>query len=362
MGPNEQVIENLIETHSFGSQETSLKQTSNIADDNFSKFKGPNPKNQTFTESINTSVEEAIGTTFPDIDNDLKPTKNEVNSSEDVNNGNTLPQNDNSDALTKDNQYSMTTNNNPDTKTDTIQEISITTIDEEQGDKKDVTEDKSKTTEYITSQQASQDLSVSPVNTEVPATPTKNQVTTKAAELVSTGNPEIDNNLASESYVSKTFDITTHQWYNGIDKEQTETNDYSNEQNRNTTSLSSKSTELSETLSTTTLKTNDSSNEKNQDGTSLSTKSTELSETLPTTTLKPKDYSNEQNQDGTSLSTKSTELSETVTKTTLKPKKYSNKQNQDATSLSTKSTELSETLNTTALKPNDYSNEQNQNA
>merc|ERR1712106_537717 len=195
--PNKQVIENLIETHSFGSQETSLKQTSNIADDNFSKFQGPNPKNQTITESINTSVEEAIGTTFPDIDNDLKPTKNEVNSSKDVNNGNTLPQDDNSDALTEDNQYSMTTNNNPDTKNDSIQDISIATMEEEQVDKKNVTEDKYMTTEYITSQQASQDLSVSPVNTEVPATPTKNQVTTKAAELVSTGNPEIDNNLAS---------------------------------------------------------------------------------------------------------------------------------------------------------------------
>merc|ERR1711892_1567664 len=348
--PNEQVIENLIETHSFGSQETSLKQTSNIADDNFSKFQDPNLKNQTITESINTSVEEAIVTTFPDIDNDLKPSKNEVNSSEDVNNGNTLPQDDNSDALNEDNQYSMTTNNNPDTKTDTIQDISITTIDEEQVNKKNVTEDKYMTTEYKTSQQASQDLSVSPVNTEGPATPTKNQVTTKAAELVSTKNPEIDNNLASDSYVSKTFDITTHQWYNGIDKEQTETNDYSNEQNRNTTTLSSKSTELSETLSTTTLKTKDYSNEKNQDGTSLSTKSTEISETLTTTTLKTNDYSYEQNQDGTSLSTKSTELSETLTTPTLKPKDYSNEQNQDATSLSTNSTELSETLMPTTLK------------
>merc|ERR1711892_396193 len=355
---NTKPSEKVIETQSVGSQETSFEQTSNIANenDNFSKLnilssiKGPNPKNQTFTESINTSVEEAIGTTFPDIDNDLKPTKNEVNSSEDVNNGNTLPQNDNSDALTEHNQYSMTTNNNPDTKTDTIQDISITTIDEEQVDKKNVTEDKSKTTEYITSQQASQDLSVSPENTEGSATPTKNQVTTKAAELVSTGNPEIDNNLASGSYVSKTFDITTHQWYNGIDKEQTETNDYSNEQNRNTTTLSSKSTELSETLSTTNLKTKDYSNEKNQDATSLSTKSTETSETLNTTTLKPKDYSNEQNQDAASLSTKSTELSETLTTPTLKTKDYSNEQNQDATSLSTNSTELSETLMPTTLK------------
>merc|ERR1711892_1287461 len=360
--PNEQVIENLIETHSFGSQETSLKQTSNIADDNFSKFQDPNPKNQTITESINTSVEEAIVTTFPDIDNDLKLTKNEVNSSKDVNDGNTLPQNDNSDALTEDNQYSMTTNNNPDTKTDTIQDISITTIDEEQVDKKNVTEDKNMTTEYKTSQQASQDLSVSPVNTEVPATPTKNQVTTKAAELVSTENPEIYNNLASDSYVSKTFDITTHQWYNGIDKEQIETNDYSNEQNRNTTTLSPKSTELSETLSSTNLKTKDYSNEKNQDGTSLSTKSTEISETLTTTTLKTKDYSNEQNQDATSLSTKNKELSETLTTTTLKPKDYSNEQNQDAASLSTKSTEFSETLTSPTLKPKDYSNEQNQDA
>merc|ERR1712106_948983 len=362
MGPNEQVIENLIETHSFGSQETSLKQTSNIADDNFSTFQGPNLKNQTITESINTSVEEAIVTTFPDIDNDLKPTKNEVNSSKDVNNGNTLAQDDNSDALNEDNQYSMTTNNNPDTKTDTIQDISITTIDEEQVNKKNVTEDKYMTTEYKTSQQASQDLYVSPVNTEGPATPTKNQVTTKAAELVSTGNPEIDNNLASDSYVSKTFDITTHQWYNGIDKEQTETNDYSNEQNRNTTTLSSKSTELSETLSTTNLKTKDYSNEKNQDATSLSTKSTELSETLTTTTLRTNDYSNEQIQDGTSLSTKSTEISETLTTTTLKTKDYSNEQNQDATSLSTNSTGLSETLTTTTMKPKNYSNEQNQDA
>merc|ERR1711892_1352100 len=186
--------EKVIETQSVGSQETSLEQTTNIANenDNFSKvnivssIKGPNPKNQTFTESIKTSVEEDIMTKVPDIDIDIKPTKYEVNSSKDVTNGN-------SDALTEDNQYSMTTNNNPDTKNDSKQDISITTIDEEQVDKKNVTEDKSKTAEYITSQQASQDLSVSPVNTEVPATPTKNQVTTKAAELVSTGNPEFDN-------------------------------------------------------------------------------------------------------------------------------------------------------------------------
>merc|ERR1712106_1270619 len=239
-------------------------------------------------------------------------------------------------------QYSMTTNNNPDTKNDSIQDISIATIEEEQVTDTDVTEYKSKTTEYIPSQQASQYLSVSPGNTEGPATQkgewnsnayfyretTKNQVTTKAAKKVSTRNPEFDNILASESALLKTVDLTVHQWNNGIDKEQTKTNDYSNEPN--------------------------------QDAASLSTKSTELSETVTKTTLKPKEYSNKQNQDATSLSTKSTELSETLTTTTLKPKEYSNKQSQDATSLSTKSTELSETLTTTTLKPKDYSNEQNQ--
>jgi len=381
---NTKPSEKVIETQSVGSQETSLEQTSNIANenDNFSKvnilssIKGPNPKNQTFTESIKPSVEEDIMTKFPDMDIDIKPTKYEVNSSKDVTNGNTLPQNDNSDALTENNQYSMTTNNNPDTEDDSIQDISIATMEEEQVTKTDVTESKSKTTEYITSQQASQYLSVSPGNTEGPATQkgewnsnayfyretTKNQVTTKAAKKVSTRNPEFDNNLASESALSKTVDLTVHQWNNGIDKEQTKTNDYSNEPNQDAASLSTKSTELSETLTTTTLKPKDYSNEQNQDATSLSTKSTELSEPLTTTTPKPKDYSNEQNQNATSLSTKSTELSETVTKTTLKPKEYSNKQNQDATSLSTKSTELSETLTTTTLKPKDYSNEQNQNA
>merc|ERR1711892_1369187 len=325
--------EKVIETQSVGSQETSLEQTTNIANenDNFSKvnivssIKGPNPKNQTFTESIKTSVEEDIMTKVPDIDIDIKPTKYEVNSSKDVTNGN-------SDALTEDNQYSMTTNNNPDTKNDSKQDISIATIEEEQVTDTDVTESKSKTTEYITSQQASQYLSVSPGNTEGPATQkgewnsnadfyretTKNQVTAKAAKKVSTRNPEFDNNLASESALSKTVDLTVHQWNNGIDKEQTKTNHYSNEPN--------------------------------QDAASLSTKSTELSETLTTTTLKPKEYSNEQNQDATSLSTKSTELSETLSKTTLNPKEYSNKQNQDAMSLLTKSTELSETLATTTLK------------
>merc|ERR1712106_238561 len=277
----------------------------------------------------------------------------EVNSSKDVTNGNTLPQNDNSAALTEDNQDSMTTDNNPDTEDDSIQDISIATIEEEQVTDTDVTESKSKTTEYITSQQASQYLSVSPGNTEGPATQkgewnsnadfyretTKNQVTTKAAKIVSTRNSEFDNNLASESALSKTVDLTVHQWNNGIDKEQTKTNDYSNEPNQDAASLSTKSTELRETLTTTTLKPKDYSNEQNQDATSLSTKSTELSETLTTTTLKSKDYSNEPNQDATSPINKSTELSETVTKTTLKSI-HSEKQEstgKSATSLSTKS-------------------------
>merc|ERR1711892_1079391 len=280
---NTKSSEKVIETQSVGSQETSLEQTSNIADenDNFSKvnilssIKGP--MKQTFTESIKPSVEEDIMTKVPDMDIDIKPTKYEVNSSKDVTNGNTLPQNDNSDALTEDNQYSMTTNNNPDTENDSIQDISIATMEEERVTDTDVTESKSKTTEYITSQQASQYLSVSPGNTEGPVTQkgewnsnaylyretTKNQVTAKAAKKVSTRNPAFDNNLASESALSKTVDLTVHQWTNGIDKEQTKTNDYSNEPN--------------------------------QDAASLSTKSTELSETLTTTTLKPKDYSNEQN-------------------------------------------------------------------
>merc|ERR1712106_885018 len=113
---NTKPSEKVIETQSVGSQETSLEQSSNIADenDNFSKvnilssIKGPNPKNQTFTESIKPSVEEDIMTKFPDMDIDIKPTKYEVNSSKDVTNGNTLPQND------------------------SIQDISIATVEEEQ--------------------------------------------------------------------------------------------------------------------------------------------------------------------------------------------------------------------------------------
>merc|ERR1712106_1180562 len=54
--------------------------------------------------------------------------------------------------------------------------------------------------------------------------------------------------------------------------------------------------------------------------------------------------------DTTSLSTKTTKISETLTATTLEPKEYSHEQNQEAMSLLTKSTELSKTLATTTLK------------